>query len=49
MIHWIGSRNKLVANIYPRLAAEANSFPCPEAHINPTYKVSGMREVETSL
>lgn len=48
MMQWIGSRNKLVANIYPSLAAEVNSFPYPEVHLNPTYKAPGMREEETS-
>lgn len=48
MMQWIGSRNKLVANIYPSLAAEVNSFPYPEVHLNPTYKAPGMTEEETS-
>lgn len=30
MIQWIGSRNKLVANVHLRLTTEVNSFLSPE-------------------
>lgn len=49
VIQWTGSRNKLVANIHPRLAAEVNSFPYPEVHQSHLKSLRGERSGNKSL
>lgn len=43
MIQWIRSRNKLVANVHPRLTTEVNSFLCSELSQSHLQSLRGKR------